>query len=94
LKRSALPHAPRTSPAQAWFQRDRNGKSDPYIQLRSGASRAESEVIKNCLNPAWGLATDFTADKASPNEFTVDFAVYRDTLLFHSVREFFLEDWT
>ena len=34
--------------------KDKNGKSDPFLHLRIGDARAESAVVKACLNPVWG----------------------------------------
>lgn len=62
--RNAAPQDPQTEPlgyicvrviaARNLEAKDRNGKSDPYLHLRVGDARSESETIKACLNPAWG----------------------------------------
>lgn len=65
--------------------KDRNGKSDPYLHLRIGDARAESETVKACLNPAWGKLEgvsehSFKPDNYSDKEAVVVGPVWQETL--------------
>ena len=65
--------------------KDRNGKSDPYLHLRIGDARAESETIKACLNPVWGeldgvSENSIKADGRCDKEAIVVGPVWHDTL--------------
>lgn len=62
--RSAAPSDPQSSPlgllclrviaARNLTSKDRNGKSDPWLLVKLGDCRTESEVVKASLNPVWG----------------------------------------
>ena len=61
--------------------KDRNGMSDPYVQLRTGDQRVASEVVKASLNPIWGDLPDgvkFHGDGHSRKPVIVDTPVYQD----------------
>lgn len=62
--RNALPADPLAAPlgllcvrviaARNLTSKDRNGKSDPWLRIKVGDCRAESEVVNASLSPAWG----------------------------------------
>lgn len=65
--------------------KDRNGKSDPWLLIKVGDCRKESDVVKASLNPVWGqpdgisksaLASDGSTDR----EAFVVAPVWTDTL--------------
>lgn len=80
--RSARPADPLAAPlgllcvrviaARNLTSKDRNGKSDPWLLIKVGDCRRESDVVKASLNPRWGesegiskntLASDGSTDK-------------------------------
>lgn len=65
--------------------KDRNGKSDPYLIIRVGDFRQESEPIKACLHPVWGeldgiSSSTFTPDGASRKEAFCVAPLWQETL--------------
>lgn len=62
--RNALPADPLEAPlgllcvrviaARHLTSKDRNGKSDPWVRIKVADCRADSEVVKESLNPLWG----------------------------------------
>lgn len=67
--------------------KDRNGRSDPFLILRVGDSRAESEVAKACLSPTWGSTEGehvgnlaLVSDGSTEREAVCVAPVWRETL--------------
>jgi phosphatidylserine decarboxylase len=46
---------------------DKNGKSDPFVVVRVGDRKVESEVVKASLNPAWGDVPPPTTTEQGPS---------------------------
>jgi phosphatidylserine decarboxylase len=69
---------------------DRNGKSDPFVVVRLGDSKVESDVVKACLNPAWGdlpevAVAGWKSDGESKKEVVVEKTIRSDEVAHQTV---------
>jgi hypothetical protein len=65
--------------------KDRNGKSDPWLLIKVGDCRKESDVVRASLNPVWGQPegiskSALTSDGSTDREAFVVAPVWADTL--------------